>query len=86
MKKYKVISQKDKWFSGKFDPALLEKMLNEHAADGWRVVSMASASREGLLTGGGKDELIVLLEKDAGVAAPRMGLLSEPSADGVYSL
>lgn len=28
MKQYKVLSQKDKWFSGKFDPDKLEKALN----------------------------------------------------------
>ena len=60
---YKVLTQKDKWFSGKFDPVILEKVLNQLASQGWRVVSMASASREGLLGGGGKDELIILLER-----------------------
>jgi Domain of unknown function (DUF4177) len=64
-KRYKVVTQKDKWFSGKFDPVLLEGLLNDLARDGWRVVSMVSASREGVLTGGGKDELIVLLENDS---------------------
>jgi hypothetical protein len=28
MKVYKVLTQKDKWFSGKFDPEILEKDLN----------------------------------------------------------
>ena len=85
MKTYKVLSQKDKWFSGKFDPVLLEKALNDLAREGWRVVSMASASREGLLTGGGKDELIVLLEKETTPSRPQ----TERSAmreDGVYQL
>ena len=89
MKRYKVISQKDKWFSGKLDPAILEKVLNDHASEGWRVVSMASASREGVLLGGGKDELIVLLEKDAETArVPRMmeTVSSEPGLDGAYRL
>lgn len=91
MKKYKVLSQKDKWFSGKFDPEVLEKRLNELAADGWKVVSMASASREGFLTGGGKDELIILLEKDSAPApvvksSAREPVKSEPEDDGVYRL
>lgn len=85
MKQYKVISQKDRWFSGKFDPELLEKRLNELAAEGWSVVSMTSASREGLLAGGDKDELIVLLEKDATIPKrqPSQGV---PDDDGVYRL
>jgi hypothetical protein len=83
MKKYKVLSQKDKWFSGRMDPVFLETALNELAADGWRVLAMTSASREGLLTGGGKDELLVLLEKD--VASPAR-VRSEPDEDGVYRL
>ena len=88
MKKYKVITQKDKWFSGKFDPVILEQVLNDHAAQGWRVVSMTSASREGLVMGAGKDELVVLLEKDvaAPAAARPMAEASTPGIDGVYRL
>jgi hypothetical protein len=64
MKRYMVLTQKDKWFSGTFDANALEAELNGLASRGWRVVSMASASRAGVLTGGGKDELIILLEQD----------------------
>src|SRR6185436_18156204 len=31
MKQYKVLTQKDKWFSGKFDPDQLEQALNAYA-------------------------------------------------------
>jgi hypothetical protein len=84
MKKYKVISQRDKWFSGKFDPLMLENRLNELAADGWRVVSMTTASREGALLGGDRDELLVLLEKEAGKAAEPSRMTA--AEDGVYRL
>ncbi|HEY1123906.1 MAG TPA: DUF4177 domain-containing protein [Haloferula sp.] len=67
MKEYKVITQNDKWFSGRFDGELLQKIINDHARVGWTVKSMCSASREGVLMGGNKDELIVLLERDAPV-------------------
>lgn len=30
MKEYKVLTQKDKWFSGKFDPANLEQAINAY--------------------------------------------------------
>ena len=64
MKEYQVITQKDKWFSGRFDADQLQNLLNQRGREGWRVVSMVSASREGFVTGGDKDELIILLEKD----------------------
>jgi hypothetical protein len=58
---YKVLTQKDKWFSGKFDPAKLEEAMNAYAAQGWRVVGVTTASIPGL--GGNRDELIVVLER-----------------------
>lgn len=30
MKEYKVLSQKDKWFTGKFDPEALEQAINAY--------------------------------------------------------
>ena len=63
MKQYKILSQKDKWFSGKFDPALLEQALNAYAQQGWRVVSSVTASIPGLLSAS-REELIVILERD----------------------
>jgi hypothetical protein len=86
MKEYKVITQNDKWFSGKFDGDLLQKIINDHARVGWTVKSMCSASREGVLIGGSKDELIVLLERDAPVfevlsPPPDSNLPPEPPTD-----
>lgn len=65
MKEYLIISQKDKWFSGRFDPQILQQVINDHAKLGWVVKSMTNTSREGVLMGGSRDELIVLLERDA---------------------
>jgi hypothetical protein len=62
MKEYKVLTQKDKWFSGKFDPEKLEQALNGYAAQGWRVISCASAKISGF--GGNREEMIVILERD----------------------
>jgi hypothetical protein len=36
---YKVLTQQDRRWSGKFTPENLENTLNSYAADGWRVVS-----------------------------------------------
>ena len=58
---YKVITQKDRFFGGKFDPALIERALNEYAQDGWTIVSAVSADIPGL--GGARNELIIILEK-----------------------
>jgi Domain of unknown function (DUF4177) len=61
VKEYKVMSQKDKWFSRKFDPEL-EQGLNAYAEQGWRVISIATASVPGL--GGNRDEMVVVFERD----------------------
>jgi Domain of unknown function (DUF4177) len=44
VKEYKVLTQKDRFFGGKFDPEKLEKAINSYAAEGWSVVSVATAS------------------------------------------
>ncbi|SDG28912.1 DUF4177 domain-containing protein [Rhodobacter capsulatus] len=63
MKEYKVLSQKDKFFSGKFDPQLLEQAINAYAEQGWEVVSMATATFPGFT--GSREEIIVLFGRDA---------------------
>lgn len=65
MKEYLILSQKDKWFSGRFDPQILQQVINDHARQGWVVKAMTNTSREGVLLGGDRDELIILLERDA---------------------
>ena len=62
-KQYKVMSQKDKWFSRKFDPETLEQAINSYASQGWEVVSVATASIPGF--GGAREELIVVFEREA---------------------
>ncbi len=62
MKEYKVLTQKDKWFSQKFDPEALEKALNSYASQGWKVVSAVTANIAGL--GGNREEIIIILERD----------------------
>jgi hypothetical protein len=36
---YKVLTQEDRRWSGKFSSENLERTLNSYAAEGWRVVS-----------------------------------------------
>ena len=61
MASYKVITQKDRFFSGKFSPEKLESAINSYAEEGWRVVSMATASIPGF--GSAREELVVLMER-----------------------
>lgn len=62
MKEYMVLTQKDKWFSGKFDPQKLQDALNAYAQQGWRLVSCATADIPAL--GGPRQEFIAVMERD----------------------
>ena len=63
MKQYKVLTQKDKWFSGKFDPIKLETAINAYAQQGWIVKTGFTAEIPGLM-GSSREEAIVILERD----------------------
>lgn len=62
MKKYKILTQKDEWSSGKFDPEKLEVPMNTYAEQGWRVVTCATAQIPKF--GTNREELITVLERD----------------------
>ena len=62
MFEYKVLTQKDKWFSGKFDPQRLEAAINAYAQQGWRVVIATTASFPGFFSSD-RDELILVMER-----------------------
>ena len=44
MKEYKVLTQKDRWFGGKFEPLKIEQALNSYAQEGWRLAAAATAN------------------------------------------
>jgi len=69
-REYKVLTQKDKWFSGKFDPQRLEKALNDYASMGWRVCGVSTAQFTGAL-GGSREEMVIFLERTHHDAADR---------------
>ena len=60
---YKVLTQKDRFWGGKFDPEKLEQALNSYAEEGWRVVASATASFPSLT--GNREEMILVLEHEA---------------------
>ncbi len=62
MREYKVLTQKDKWFSGKFDPVVLEKALNAYSQQGWRLVTAVTADIPAF--GGARQEFIAILERE----------------------
>lgn len=62
MKKYKVLSQKDKWFSGKFDPQKLEAALNAYSEQGW--VLKAAATADITAFTGNRQEFIEIMERE----------------------
>lgn len=62
MKEYKVLTQKDRLFGGKFDPETLETAINSYATEGWSVVSVATASIRSIA--GNREEMIVVLERE----------------------
>jgi hypothetical protein len=62
VKQYKLLTQKDKWFEGKFEVGRLEEALNHYARQGWVVRSMATPQILGY-TGELREEIVVLLER-----------------------
>jgi Domain of unknown function (DUF4177) len=63
MFEYKVLTERDKVFSGAFDPAALERVLNEYAADGWRLAEGFMAAS---VWKSAKAEIVMILERSRG--------------------
>lgn len=64
MKQYKILTQKDEWFSSKFDPQKLEDALNSYAQQGWVVKAAFTAEIPGMFSAS-REEALVILERDA---------------------
>lgn len=58
---YKVLTQKDRFFGGKFDPVKLEEALNSYAHQGWVVSGIATADIPGW--SGSRQELVVVMSR-----------------------
>ena len=63
MKEYKILTQKDKWYSGKFNPEQLENALNAYAQQGWKVVAVSTGNVKAIF-GENREEIIIILERD----------------------
>jgi hypothetical protein len=61
---YKVLTQQDRRWTGKFTPESLEHALNSYAAEGWRVVSSFAVTGVWTL---GTSQVMVVLERETPV-------------------
>jgi len=59
---YKVLTQKDRFLSGKFKPETLEAALNSYAKEGWRVVGVTTGEIGAGF--GNREEMIFILERE----------------------
>jgi hypothetical protein len=60
-RQYRILTQKDQGFAGKFNAVKLEEMLNDHARRGWSLKVAVTMNLPG--HGGHHDELVVILER-----------------------
>ncbi len=60
---YKVVELREKLLGGKMSGDKLEKVLNDHAAQGWQVKAITSAEVKGRVGPGGVDGLLVTFER-----------------------
>lgn len=67
---YKVITQRDPGFAGKFDPDRIEGVINAYAASGWKVCGVATTTFTTLA--GKREEVIVLMERPGGTTADHL--------------
>jgi hypothetical protein len=58
---YKVLTQQDRRWSGKFSPENLERTLNSYAAEGWRVVGTLPVASPWTLS---TSQVMILLERE----------------------
>jgi hypothetical protein len=59
---YKVVEVREKMIGGKMSGDKLEKLLNDHAAQGWRLRAITSTEVKGRVGPGGVEGLLVTFE------------------------
>ena len=60
---YKVVELREKMLGGKLSGDRLEKVLNEHAAQGWQLRAITAADVKGRIGPGGVEGLLVTFER-----------------------
>lgn len=62
IKIFKVMTQKDRAFGGKFNPEKIEEALNAMGKEGWEIDGVTSAEFPSIT--GGRQELVIFLSKE----------------------
>jgi hypothetical protein len=62
---YKVVEIREKMLGGKMSGAKLQDVLNEQAAQGWRLKAVTSTEVKGRVGPGGVEGLLVTFERPA---------------------
>lgn len=60
---YKVITQDDKIFGGKFNATKLTQVLNDYAAQGWTVKGVCAGDFPAGFGGKVRQEIVLILER-----------------------
>ena len=63
---YKVLELREKLLGGKMSGDKLERILNEHAEQGWQLKAITSAEVKGRIGPGGVEGLLVTFERPVG--------------------
>jgi Domain of unknown function (DUF4177) len=60
---YKVVELREKIIGGKMSGDKLEKVLNDHAAQGWQLKAITAVEVKGRVGPGGVEGLLITLER-----------------------
>ncbi len=60
---YKVVELREKMIGGKMSSDKLERVLNDHAVQGWQLKAITSAEVKGRLGPGGVEGVLVTFER-----------------------
>jgi hypothetical protein len=63
---YRVIQVREGLIGGKITPDKLEKLLNEHARQGWQLKAVTAADVKGRVGPGSTEGLLVTFERQVG--------------------
>ncbi|HEY4630095.1 MAG TPA: DUF4177 domain-containing protein [Blastococcus sp.] len=63
---YKVVELRERMLGGKMSGDKLEKVLNEHAQEGWQLRAITSVDVKGRLGPGGVEGVLVTFERSVG--------------------
>jgi hypothetical protein len=63
---YKVLELREKMIGGKMSGDKLERILNEHADQGWQLRAITSTEVKGRIGPGGVEGLLVTFERPVG--------------------